>query len=329
MKAMECTKNLCSIIIATYNHENYLRCAIESALMQDYEHKEVIVVDDGSTDGTANILNEYQKKIKIISNKNNGQFSAYKAGFKISNGEYLIFLDSDDILHSNAVSNLVPMFDSDTAKVHFRMEIIDVNGNSTNKITPKFLSCGALGDKLIKNGWCYNSSPGTGNIYKRKTIVRLFDNDLKINRKNGADFYLIYGSALFGQVKTCSMILASYRILNTSIQSVGFGNSNEFEEISNIYKEREINLRNLLPNLNFENEFNSVPLLKVIIVSKYFNHGKIFFSDLKSIIKYSLLDNDRNLISKIILILAIIGLYVPNKKISHYMAIKITNPMSR
>jgi glycosyltransferase involved in cell wall biosynthesis len=88
---------LVSIIIPTYNSEKYIREALESALNQTYRNIEIIVVDDGSTDNTKEVLKHYLDRIQYIYKKNAGPASARNVGIKHAKGEYIAFLDSDDM----------------------------------------------------------------------------------------------------------------------------------------------------------------------------------------------------------------------------------------
>ena len=86
-----------SVIIPTFNRGKMIRQAIDSVLEQDFEGFELIVVDDGSTDETREILNRYGTRIRVHSQPNRGVSSARNAGIRISRGAYLAFLDSDDL----------------------------------------------------------------------------------------------------------------------------------------------------------------------------------------------------------------------------------------
>ncbi|MGC1309591.1 MAG: glycosyltransferase [Phormidesmis sp.] len=96
-------KPLVSIIIPVYNCEKYLEEAINSALVQSYPRMEIIVVDDGSTDRTAKVAQKYGAQLQYIYQSNQGAGSAKNTGIERSNGEYLAFLDADDIWEKNKI----------------------------------------------------------------------------------------------------------------------------------------------------------------------------------------------------------------------------------
>ena len=86
-----------SVIIPAYNAERFIPQAIQSVLEQTYQSYEIIVVDDGSTDKTKDILKEFEDKVCCIYQENQGPSAARNAGIKISQGRYICFLDADDI----------------------------------------------------------------------------------------------------------------------------------------------------------------------------------------------------------------------------------------
>ena len=98
-----------SIIIPTFNRAGIVSRAIDSALAQSYPQTEVIVVDDGSTDETLQILRNYSENITIISRQNSGPAAARNFGVRASKGELVAFLDSDDAWHPDKISRQVKL----------------------------------------------------------------------------------------------------------------------------------------------------------------------------------------------------------------------------
>ena len=103
------TQALVSIVIPAYNASYFLGEALESVLAQHYENWEAIVIDDGSKDDTAAVCKEYtdrDKRIKYFYQENAGQGAARNAGMEKASGEYLLFLDADDYLSADFISEL-------------------------------------------------------------------------------------------------------------------------------------------------------------------------------------------------------------------------------
>ncbi|HUW88540.1 MAG TPA: glycosyltransferase family A protein [Candidatus Paceibacterota bacterium] len=95
---------LVSIVIPNYNGALFLEDAVSSALEQDYPNKEIIVVDDGSSDNSVELLKAFSQEIVLIETKNRGASAARNAGILAARGEYVAFLDSDDIWQKNKLS---------------------------------------------------------------------------------------------------------------------------------------------------------------------------------------------------------------------------------
>jgi glycosyltransferase involved in cell wall biosynthesis len=104
-----------SVIIPTYQKGPYISQAIESVLSQTYTDFSIIVIDDGSTDNTSEVLTKYKDKISIIRQVNKGPAAARNQGIKASNSEFIAFLDADDIWLPYKLERQVNMFLEDPA----------------------------------------------------------------------------------------------------------------------------------------------------------------------------------------------------------------------
>lgn len=111
---------LVSVILPTYNYGHYICEAIESVLNSHFpqDEIEIIVVDDGSTDDTADKVRVYGNKLRYVSQKNSGKASATKVGVDLARGKYLFNLDADDLFLPNKISEVVKVFESESPCVH-------------------------------------------------------------------------------------------------------------------------------------------------------------------------------------------------------------------
>ena len=136
--------NLVSIIIPNYNNAEFLNSSVTSALSQDYPNIEVIVVDDGSTDDSVMILKEFGSKIRILRQPNAGAAAARNLGIRNASGEYLAFLDSDDVWRTSKITiQMMKMNASDYGLVYCSLQEFYLNGNKGLIHSPKF------------EGYCY------------------------------------------------------------------------------------------------------------------------------------------------------------------------------
>jgi glycosyltransferase involved in cell wall biosynthesis len=112
-------KPLVSILITAYNAENTIAYTLESAVAQTWQRKEIIVVDDGSTDRTAEVVRQF-KDVKLVSTENQGLSGAQNNAFPLSQGDYIQYLDADDLLAPEKIERqLAALQESDSRRVLF------------------------------------------------------------------------------------------------------------------------------------------------------------------------------------------------------------------
>lgn len=119
-----------SVVITCYNQRSFIGEAVESALAQDYADKEIIVVDDGSTDGSTRLLEGYSDRVTVhLLKANQGAFCARNTGVALAQGDYVLFLDGDDLLLPWALRVYSKIIDLKDPKLiiarllHFRGEL--------------------------------------------------------------------------------------------------------------------------------------------------------------------------------------------------------------
>ena len=111
MKVLPCAEsNGVSIVIPAFNYAQYLGKAIDSALGQTHPHVEVVVIDDGSTDGTADLVKSYGSRVRYIYQNNSGLSAARNAGIKAARHPFVVFLDADDVLLPEMVETIMRCF---------------------------------------------------------------------------------------------------------------------------------------------------------------------------------------------------------------------------
>ena len=166
---------LVSIIIPTYNREKIIAKALESALNQTYSEIEVIVVDDGSTDNTKSLIEKYIKvygdKLKYFYKENSGVSAARNVGIKVSKGEYISFLDSDDCIFPEKIEFQLNSIISNNADFCYCGHInVNKNGDLISESRINYIENNILCN-YIKN----KTTPNTNSWLIKKS---LFDNIL-------------------------------------------------------------------------------------------------------------------------------------------------------
>jgi glycosyltransferase involved in cell wall biosynthesis len=193
---------LATIIVNNYNYERFLSVAIDSALGQTYPKTEVIVVDDGSTDGSRVVLGRYGDRITAILKPNGGQDSAHNAGLAASHGDLVCFLDADDALLPTALECAVPLFAEP-----------DVRGRCTGELVPSAsLPEGDLRDAVLQNGPnAYPTPPTSGNLWARRFLAEVFPIPPGPLHPGTGDAYLSMLAPLFGRVRRLTEPQGIYR----------------------------------------------------------------------------------------------------------------------
>ena len=205
-----------SVIIPVYNTEKYVEKCLESLAKQEMKDFEVIIVNDGSTDNSENVIKNYMQSsklnIKYLEKENGGLASARNYGVEKASGKYISFLDSDDYLDKNLFSELEKYIDKDIDLIKFKMKTVDEKGKVIEKLDgPVFDICSG---KQAYEKLCTSDKymdPACIYLYKREFFV---ENNFKYKLRYHEDFGLT--SLIIVQAKTVvSTDICGYNYLQT------------------------------------------------------------------------------------------------------------------
>lgn len=209
-----------SIVIPAYNSAKFLPAVIQSVLEQTYKYWELLVIDDGSTDNTAALVNEYcqlDSRIRLISKENGGVSSARNLGVELSNAELIAFLDSDDLWLPDKLSVHVDYMDThpEVGVSFARVELIDSEGKSTGKLTANIFK------DLQSHVFFYtNPTVTTSNVVIRKSIFQSlggFDKAIKYSEDIDLLFRIAVQSDL--KIEGIDKVLIQYRLHSSGLSS--------------------------------------------------------------------------------------------------------------
>ena len=204
-----------SVIIANHNYRDYVGAAIESALAVDWPDKEVIVVDDASTDDSRSVIDGFQGKVAAYFRPKSNQLGAHTFGFEQSSGDIIIFLDADDLLEPAVMQEVAKVWRPGVSKIQYRMNLIDATGTQLGSAIPQFPPKDDP-EKLRRTflrTMTYITPPGSGNAYSREFVHKVFTFGPTIPQ---SDAVLLTIAPILGDVLTIRKPLARLRIHGAS-----------------------------------------------------------------------------------------------------------------
>lgn len=256
--------DLISVIINAYNSEKFIKKCLDSVLNQTYENLEILVINDGSTDKTLDIVKSYKdSRINIITTKNQGLSLSRNTGIDNAKGEYLYFVDADDFIEKDtieylynlcktynvdfATTNALVIFDYDYKKKNIKEKIEILNSNTMLK---KVL----LAEQYTGTSW-------------NKLIKKELYNDIRFENRIINDIVVTYKLVL----KTDKIIFSNqkkyyYLKHDSSISTHGYENIERSIDYYNAVKERHSYIKKLYPNM-IENDLSLIRgILKLYLI---------------------------------------------------------------
>ena len=179
-----------SVIIPTYNYSQFILDAIKSALAQDIPDLEIIVVDDGSTDNTADVLEPYKNSIKYFYQDNAGLSPARNTGISASTGEFILFLDADDMLGPDAVASQVAYLEQNRSAFVAVCENKLFRETDSNDKPKPFGSWPLCRENLGVHLCYFNIAPPHALLFRRQVISETGWFDEQLTACEDYDFWL-------------------------------------------------------------------------------------------------------------------------------------------
>lgn len=198
-----------SVMVPVYNQVRFVAATLDSVLAQSYPYIEVIVVDDGSTDDTPRVLETYAHRVQIIQQVNRGLAGARNTGYLASRGEYLLFLDSDDLLHPDMIARHVSFLEAypDFGLCYCAWQQISEDGTRVlGEVHPN--EQGHVLAKILRRTFFFFAS---GTLLRRAAFERagLFDDSLRWGEDADLWLRLAHAGFAFGYI---DQALLNYRI---------------------------------------------------------------------------------------------------------------------
>lgn len=257
---------LVSVIIPVFNGINFIDFAIKSILNQDYHNTEIIVVNDGSLDGTGDYLDKLKiNNLKIIHTENKGQSSAINTGIANARGSIVGYLSADDIFHPKLISFILKEFERSpkTVCVYPNYNLIDKNGKIIKSvIIPEYNK-----KIMIEDLFCY---PGPGAFFYRSHFMILKGWDRRFNQIPDLEFWIRLSK--YGNFKRIDNILASFRIhgQSGSIKKISFRKSIEIIFLAKELIHKGFNSRKINSNAHVIAAFHNFRSNRFLIGIKFF-----------------------------------------------------------
>jgi len=203
---------LVSVVIVNYNYGRFLRDAIDSALNQTYDAMEVIVVDDGSTDDSREIIASYGSQVIPVFKENGGQASAFNSGFARCRGDIICFLDADDVWLPGRVEMVAAKAQekAEAVLIHHAYQRVDTKLRPFGKTLPLSFLEGDVREKVLRSGGCWPFPPPAALAFRRSCLSSLMPIPEALFRSR-AESCLAYCAPLLGPVTAIDKPLCLYR----------------------------------------------------------------------------------------------------------------------
>ena len=205
-----------AVIITCYNYAQYIKRAIRSVQLQGCNDCELVVVDDGSTDNSWDVIRSME--VRAFRIENHGQRGACIYGLGQTTAPFVLFLDADDELLPGSLQTIIAKLDPEVAKLQFPLTRVDRNGMAISRPLPQLRTFRGrqLAQQVLLTG-AYASPPTSGNVFRRDICLLL--DEAEYDR--AVDGVILFAAPFFGDVVSLSEELGLYRVHDCN--DSGFG----------------------------------------------------------------------------------------------------------
>jgi len=253
-----------SIVLSNFNYSRFLAASIDSALNQTYPNIEVIVVDDGSTDNSADILQSYSNRVSVYLRPHQGETASRNFGFSQSTGDLVCFLDADDFLAPDAAARVASAWKAAFSKLQYQMRVVDTAGKDQKLLMPRCnLDSGDVRPRLLSTGR-YITAPGSGNFYSRSFLQQIVPAPTG-EWPQSFDSYAATYAGFLGEIGAIQEPLAFYRVHDNNMSSAVKEQSLAADQIDRLH-ERQLRLRRLIQRIAKE---RNLPLNPGIVINHW------------------------------------------------------------
>ncbi|CDZ45711.1 glycosyltransferase family 2 protein [Neorhizobium galegae] len=236
-----------AIIITCFNYSQFIRRAVESVLSQKCRQCQILVIDDGSTDGSWEVIRELG--VRAFRLANGGQRRACLFGLEQTRAPFVLFLDADDELLPGALEVILTNLDDGVAKLQFPLKRIDGDGNVISGPVPELRAFRGreLAGRVLRTG-VYATPPTSGNVFRRDVCELLKDADYDM----AVDGIILFAAPFIGDVVSLAQPLGLYRVHDRN--DSGFGdelNTRALHRDLQRFVARTEHLRRILPGYGY------------------------------------------------------------------------------
>jgi glycosyltransferase involved in cell wall biosynthesis len=203
---------LVDIIVTSYNYGRFLQCAIDSCLRQTYAPTEVVVVDDGSSDDSRDIISSYGSSVVPVFKSNGGHASAINAGFAACRGDIVCLLDSDDVCEPARTERVAAAWKEQPGAylAYHQLQTIDADGTRIGRPWPAETWNGDISGRIKRSGGWWPRPPTSGLCFARSYLERVLP--MPTGARVWADAYLAPPAAMARPVIGVREQLGLYRL---------------------------------------------------------------------------------------------------------------------